>query len=299
MSLPKITIVTPSYNQAQFLEETILSVLDQGYPNLEYMIVDGGSTDGSVEIIRKYEKHLTWWVSEKDRGQAHAINKGLERATGDVFAWLCSDDLYEPGVLQLAARELSDGGPPLIYGRTQYIQSDGTPAFETPFEKASGMLALLRGNFIPQPSCFARMDVCRQAGPLREDLNYVFDYAWWLRMAELGYEFKAVDKVLSRYRLHSASKTCMYRSRFDAEFAGVALEYLARHPGRRARRAVAQCFRRFSFENYAWSGDLRAALYWFVRMLRVDPFACDVRAVKIAVKAVLRIPPPAPTPVTN
>src|SRR5262249_529742 len=97
--LPSITIVTPSYNQVAYIEETIESVLSQGYPRLEYIIIDGGSTDGSVEIIRKYEKHLAYWVSEKDKGQSDAINKGFRRATGEIFNWLCSDDTLEPGAL--------------------------------------------------------------------------------------------------------------------------------------------------------------------------------------------------------
>ncbi|NVO00781.1 MAG: glycosyltransferase, partial [Geobacteraceae bacterium] len=100
---PKITIVTPSYNQGRFLEKTILSVLDQGYPNLEYIVIDGGSTDESVEIIKKYADRLTYWVSEPDRGQSHAINKGFERATGEIFGWLNSDDWYHPGALQAVA----------------------------------------------------------------------------------------------------------------------------------------------------------------------------------------------------
>ena len=98
--LPRISIITPSFNQAQFLEQTIKSVLDQGYPNLEYFIIDGGSTDGSADIIRRYSKQLTYWVSEKDRGQTHAINKGLERATGEIIAYINSDDLYVPGAFR-------------------------------------------------------------------------------------------------------------------------------------------------------------------------------------------------------
>jgi glycosyltransferase involved in cell wall biosynthesis len=101
--LPKISIVTPSFNQGRFIEKTILSVIEQDYPNLEYIIIDGGSTDESVEIIKKYEKHLAYWVSEPDRGQSHAINKGFERATGEIFGWLNSDDWYHPGALKALA----------------------------------------------------------------------------------------------------------------------------------------------------------------------------------------------------
>src|SRR5687767_918810 len=107
MNLPKITIVTPSYNQGHFLEETITSVLDQKYPNLEYFVVDGGSKDNSVEIIKKYEQHITWWVSEKDRGQPHALNKGFERATGDVYGFINSDDCLLPGCLNYVGKQFA------------------------------------------------------------------------------------------------------------------------------------------------------------------------------------------------
>src|SRR5439155_25397176 len=110
MSLPRITIVTPSFNQGRYLEQTIRSVLDQGYPNLEYIICDGGSTDESVEIIKRYQHRLAYWCSEKDRGQSHAINKGFERATGDVYAYINSDDYFEPGVFECIAQAYNDGG---------------------------------------------------------------------------------------------------------------------------------------------------------------------------------------------
>jgi glycosyltransferase involved in cell wall biosynthesis len=100
---PKISIVTPSFNQGRFIEKTILSVIEQDYPNLEYIIIDGGSTDESVEVIKKYDQHLAYWVSEPDRGQSHAINKGFERATGEIFGWLNSDDWYHPGALKAVA----------------------------------------------------------------------------------------------------------------------------------------------------------------------------------------------------
>lgn len=127
-SPPKISVITPSYNQAQFVEATLQSVLDQNYPNLEYIVIDGGSTDGSAEIIERYADQLTYWVSEKDSGQSQAINKGLRRATGDILCWLNSDDTFLPGTLAFVAEQLADGsGTSAIVGDCAVVYLDGRP----------------------------------------------------------------------------------------------------------------------------------------------------------------------------
>src|SRR5213596_338381 len=145
-SPPSISIVTPSYNQAKFLEATIRSVLDQGYPNLEYIVMDGGSTDGSLEIIRRYEKHLAGWVSEKDGGAADAIAKGFSRATGTILAYLNSDDLYLPGSLHAIGEAMRDPAVDVAYGNTYWIDSGGAILGErrqTPFAR----MGYLYGGF--------------------------------------------------------------------------------------------------------------------------------------------------------
>src|SRR4051812_33606750 len=125
-SLPRITVVTPSFNQAQYLEQTIRSVLDQGYPNLEYIVIDGGSTDGSVDILRRYDDELAYWVSEPDAGQSWAINRGIERATGDVVAYINSDDYYLPGAFAHAMPLFADTGIRWVAGTCEYRNEDGT-----------------------------------------------------------------------------------------------------------------------------------------------------------------------------
>jgi glycosyltransferase involved in cell wall biosynthesis len=150
----RVTVVTPSYNQAQFLEETIRSVLLQGYPNLEYIIIDGGSTDGSVEIIRKYEKHLSDWVSEPDRGQSHAINKGFARATGEYIAWLNSDDVYEPGIIANAVAWFAEHPEcDMIYSDCALVDEAGEPMGSHYIQDYSWEI-LLEGDCIPQQTVF-------------------------------------------------------------------------------------------------------------------------------------------------
>jgi glycosyltransferase involved in cell wall biosynthesis len=180
---PKISIVTPSYNQGQFMEETIRSTLLQGYPNLEYIIFDGGSTDDSVEIIKKYEPWLTYWASEPDRGQSHAINKGLKRVSGEVIAYLNSDDIYLSGTLQRALSYMTDQKEvDLVYGDCCVINDESQTVSvwrSRPFD----LLVELCQNFIYQPTVFMKREVFEVIGFFDEELHHTMDVDYWLRAA--------------------------------------------------------------------------------------------------------------------
>ena len=219
---PRISIVTPSFNQAKFLEETIRSVLDQSYPNFEYMVIDGGSSDGSVEIIRKYEKRLAYWTSESDRGQADAINKGWRRATGEILAYLNSDDTYYPGALRLAAEAFAyDSSIGLVYGRCNVIDEHGAVLRERRVRDASFADVLRWSPSIPQPSLFVRRAAVEAVGFLRPELHYTMDYDLSLRIG-LKSKMQFIPHVLANMRDHRAAKTALDPLRHVEEGIGVA-----------------------------------------------------------------------------
>jgi glycosyltransferase involved in cell wall biosynthesis len=204
---PRISVVTPSFNQAQFLEQTIRSVLEQDYPNIEYIVIDGGSADGSVEIIRRYADRLAYWVSERDNGQAHAINKGFERATGDILCWINSDDYFLPGVFrQIAVSFAKDESVSLLYGQCLMFDADrGWSELRQPVSPFDP--ALFRTTmFLDQPSSFWTRDLWLKVGPLDETLHYAFDWDWFIRAAECG-SFKHIPLPASAYRIHHNHKT--------------------------------------------------------------------------------------------
>lgn len=207
--LPLVSIVTPSYNQGRYLEETILSVLNQDYPEIEYIVIDGGSNDGSVDIIRKYSDRLAYWVSEPDKGQADALYKGFARASGGIQAYLNSDDVYLPGAVSAAAAALT-GNPKLalVHADCIYIDSQG---------QEIGRRVGLDGDFLSfflqqlnpilQPSAFWRASAYQAAGGIDPSLHLVMDYDLWCRIGLRGLEIEHIPEPLSMFRIHGESKT--------------------------------------------------------------------------------------------
>lgn len=283
-SLPRITVITPSFNQGGFLDRTIRSVLDQGYPNLEYFVIDGGSRDGSVETIRRYEKHLAGWISQPDRGQVDAINKGLASATGDIIAFLNSDDVYLPGTLRRVGERMGDGQTRWLVGDYVTIDArDRELARISPRRPDSFARYLMHASgFIPQPSSFWSADLFARHGWFDPALHYCFDYEFNCRLLAAGETPAIVGDTLAAFRLHPASKGCSRPLSFGLERLEVARRYECRLPLRERialRRNIAYRARRYAIElsrepdaaplwsrvaRRPWwlaSGEVRAALF--------------------------------------
>ncbi len=212
----KISIITPSFNQADYLDQTICSVLDQDYPELEYLIVDGASSDGSLRIIKEHSERLTWWVSEADAGQADAINKGFSRATGEIIAWLNSDDYYQPETLVTIANLFAqnpDAG--IIYGDVLSVDGDGNPINVQRFAQYT-IEDLMQFKIISQPGVFMRRSVLEQAGYLDLDYHFLLDHQLWLRVAQLA-PMIYTPQTLAVARYHADAKNIAQADRFGAE----------------------------------------------------------------------------------
>ncbi len=206
----KISIVTPSFNQAQFLEEALLSVKEQNYENLEHIVVDGASSDSSIEILKSCSSKAGWgylrWISERDNGQTQAINKGFRMATGEILAYLCSDDLYDTDALSFVSTYFEQNPEiDFIYGGCTFLDETGTRLRAKKAERFDYQ-ELLRRNFIWQPSVFFRSRVWKTVGPFNEELHYAMDYEYWLRATAVC-RVAAVRKNLAMYRLQANSKT--------------------------------------------------------------------------------------------
>lgn len=236
---PRISIVTPSYNQGQFIEETIRSVLLQGYPNLEYIIIDGGSNDNTLEIIKKYENYLNYWVSEPDKGPTDAINKGWQRTSGEIVAYLNSDDAYLPGTLATIAETFQENcDARVVCGNELKIDSEGFVISESSIEKVD-RLSLLHLNLISQPATFIRKSALELTGGMNLDIHYVFDFELWLRITRLG-PMKPIQRLLAVTRWHNDTITITRRSEVGKELVQVISNELAVYPSSLTREEILQ-----------------------------------------------------------
>jgi len=231
-SWPRVSIVTPSFNQAQFIEETIRSVLLQGYPALEYIIIDGGSTDGSVEIIRKYAPWLAYWVSEPDRGQLDAITKGLVHSSGEIIAYLNSDDTYLPGTFVRVIQAFqAHRDAAAICGGELLIDRDGMVIAEHRVQSAT-WYDLATCHFIPQPAVFLRRAALEQAGGFDPRFQIIFDFELWTRVAQIA-KIACIPDILATTRWHASSRTLTQRIKVGSELQRLFREILNSPAGHR------------------------------------------------------------------
>jgi glycosyltransferase involved in cell wall biosynthesis len=259
MADPRVTIVTPSLNQAQFLEETILSVIGQEYSNLEYIVLDGGSTDGSVEVIRKYERHLAYWVSEKDHGQAAAINQGFARGTGEILGWLNSDDTYLPGTLAHVASTLDASRSEILFGNCRHLVEATSETYGSDVYGRHAAMNLALADYIIQPSAFWTRKAWDATRPLDESLTFAFDWDWFIRARTAGVTFRPDDRYLATYRMHPAHKSGTGGDQRDQELAAI----YRRHSGPRYAELFTRCCARRSAINAVrtWLGRARLSRF--------------------------------------
>lgn len=215
-SFPLVTLVTPSFNQGRFIRRTIESVLNQSYPHIEYLVLDGGSRDESLDILASYGSRFSW-VSEKDRGQAHAINKGLSQAKGEIFAYLNSDDVILPHAVEIAVRHFQENSDwDLIYGAAEYIDEVDQSLGPYPTHDYSWP-RLMQYCYLCQPATFWRASIARKVGAFNETLHCCLDYEYWLRVARTGGKLVRVPELLAQSRIYPSTKTLALREKVYGE----------------------------------------------------------------------------------
>ncbi|WP_281799694.1 glycosyltransferase family 2 protein [Methylocystis echinoides] len=282
---PRVSIITPSYNQAQFIEETIRSVLLQGYPNLEYLILDGGSDDQSQETIKKYEPWLKFWTSARDRGQSDAINRGFLLCSGEVGAWLNSDDVLLPGALACVARLWSaNQNSTLVVGASEFREISGSNAWhvvDTPPTSREELFNYFRGRYMAQPSCFFSPKVFNELGGLDCGLHYAMDLDLWFKLAERG-KIVLTQQKLSWMRAHEDAKTFKFGHRVVDEVETVMLRYCTLQQINHIRRQAAE--RR----AYQWMRECKAQ---FRELNLIEGIGCLSAAMKEDLWHVMKNPP--------
>ncbi|MBM4134849.1 MAG: glycosyltransferase [Nitrospira sp.] len=272
---PLVSIVTPSFNQAGFIEGTIRSVLEQDYPNVEYLVLDGGSSDGSAQVIKRYEHRLAYWTSEPDKGQADAINRGWRMARGEILAYLNADDQYLPGAMARAVELFSrhpDVG--IVYGSCYSVLPTGTRYEYVPAEYS--LERLLLENFIPQPAVFIRRSVLDQVGLLDDSLHYCLDYDLWLRAALAGIRFHRIEgPALASFRIWPGSKTSDDPERWINERFRVMEQAFAHEKAPRSLEPLKVLARAKAYLSLAYGvsicGDLRSVRVLLKRAFQVMP----------------------------
>lgn len=267
---PRVSIVTPSYNQGRFLERTILSVLNQNYPNLEYIIIDGGSADESVQIIKKYEKYLTYWVSEKDNGQADAINKGFGRSTGQILAYINSDDTYNPGALSKIA-DIFNKNPraDLVFSNVNYIDAYDNLVGECRFTGFDFTTLIYEGANLNQPGTFWTKGIYDVVDGFNPKYTFSMDFDFFCRVGKTG-NLKHIRESLANFRVHKDSKSSRIPHIARSEHEEIATRYRINNHliYVRYRRALCQIRRFFCYiaqgdSDYAVSGLVRRMRYTF------------------------------------
>ncbi len=226
-SLPLVSIVTPSYNQGHFIRETITSVLSQEYPNIEYWVIDGGSTDDTLSILKEYEHDPRFhWLSEQDQGQSDAINKGWSRCRGEIIAWLNSDDTYLPGAIQTQVNALlAHPDCEIVYGDVVYTDQDGEPLY-TFYGRPYNLIEVLRLTIPIQPTTFIKRSVCERIGPINISFRYSMDSDYWSRAAQVT-NFWYEQRSIATYRLHNQSKTVADYSLFYRDWLRILDNFFA------------------------------------------------------------------------
>lgn len=287
-----VSVITPSFNQAKYLEETIRSVLEQEYPDVEYILVDGASTDGSLEIVRRYADRLAWWVSEKDSGQAEAINKGLSHATGEILAWLNSDDYYLPGAISGAVKAFKENPDiALVYGNMLAVNENGDTINVLRYDQLT-LEDLLCFQIIGQPAVFFRREALERAGALDPSYHFLLDHHLWLRIARQG-QILHVDQTWAAARYHAEAKNRARAAEFGREAFRIldwaqqtqpGLASVMARIGRRARASAHRVDARYLLDG----GQTWPALKAWMRALYIHPPTALAR-LNIFVSALLQL----------